>query len=307
MKKTQGLTVAAVILFVFGIMYMILGISLWTFPSAEYTESNTFAYFATVDRVEEVGGEYRIYMMEYGVCLAIRPVQLVSPRTPTDLSSGEKISFRTMLAVEGLGASESYVLSLSGEGGALITLERSNELQAEGMQRSRIVSIAFSAVLLVGAVCLMVVVVRRKRQNKAAARGQGCIAAPGADAPCAAPFLGGRAVHVMRLAKIPYESMKRGEKTVEVRLNDEKRQAVKVGDVIVFECKEGVADAIAAQVVALHHFDRFAELFASVLLSKTGCTGMTAKEAAESLYRYYTKEQEERYGVLGIEIKCLTP
>ena len=31
------------------------------------------------------------------------------------------------------------------------------------------------------------------------------------------------------------------------------------------------------------------------------------KNAAESMYRYYTKEQEERYGVLGIEIKCLTP
>ena len=32
-----------------------------------------------------------------------------------------------------------------------------------------------------------------------------------------------------------------------------------------------------------------------------------SKNAAESLYPYYTKEQEERYGVLGIEIKCLTP
>lgn len=32
-----------------------------------------------------------------------------------------------------------------------------------------------------------------------------------------------------------------------------------------------------------------------------------SKNAAESMYRYYTKEQEERYGVLGIEIKRLTP
>lgn len=35
----------------------------------------------------------------------------------------------------------------------------------------------------------------------------------------------------------------------------------------------------------------------------TGCGLMSVDEATQSMYKYYTQEQEKTFGVLGIEIK----
>ena len=41
--------------------------------------------------------------------------------------------------------------------------------------------------------------------------------------------------HHMRLVNFAYEAIKNKTKDIEVRLNDEKRQLIKVGDIIEFE------------------------------------------------------------------------
>ena len=56
-RKTKGLTVGAVILFILSIMYMFLVINIPNYPGPEYTEDNTAVYTATVRRVEESGGQ----------------------------------------------------------------------------------------------------------------------------------------------------------------------------------------------------------------------------------------------------------
>ena len=129
---------------------------------------------------------------------------------------------------------------------------------------------------------------------------------PGVDETRISPALCGKTIHTMHLAKAPFDSIARGEKTVEVRLNDEKRQAVKAEDIIVFNSFDDARDIVVAQVVRLYHFNRFQELFASELFPKTGSADISAEEAVKSMYQYYTKEQEELYGVLGIEVKLLT-
>lgn len=106
----------------------------------------------------------------------------------------------------------------------------------------------------------------------------------------------------MRLADEPFDKIKSGEKTVEVRLYDEKRRQIKVGDKIVFYRLNGGTERISATVVALYRFKSFEELFLSELYPKTGSGNMTPHDAAESMYNYYSKEQENLYGVLGIEI-----
>ena len=129
---------------------------------------------------------------------------------------------------------------------------------------------------------------------------------PGVDKTRISPALCGKTIHTMHLAKAPFDSIARGEKTVEVRLNDEKRQAVKAEDIIVFNSFDDARDIVVAQVVRLYHFNRFQELFASELFPKTGSTDISAEEAVKNMYQYYTEEQEEQYGVLGIEVKLLT-
>lgn len=107
----------------------------------------------------------------------------------------------------------------------------------------------------------------------------------------------------MRLADEPFDKIKSGEKTVEIRLYDEKRKQIKVGDKITFCRLSDKTDNICVTVKALHRFDTFKELFLSDLLSKTGCGNLTVDQATESMYKYYSKEQEKQYGVIGIEIQ----
>lgn len=106
----------------------------------------------------------------------------------------------------------------------------------------------------------------------------------------------------MRLAVEPFEKIGRGEKTVEIRLYDEKRKKTKVGDQIVFRRLSDESNVIITTVKALHRFNMFQELFASELFSKTGCGEMSIDSATEYMQTFYSKEQEEQYGVLGIEI-----
>lgn len=107
----------------------------------------------------------------------------------------------------------------------------------------------------------------------------------------------------MHLADEPFKKIKSGEKTVEIRLYDEKRKALKIGDEIIFYKGGERAEWIAAKVIGLYRFDKFIDLFKSDLSDKTGCGKMSPKAAARCMYKYYTKEQERQYGVLAIEVK----
>ena len=60
---------------------------------------------------------------------------------------------------------------------------------------------------------------------------------------------------------------------------------------------------IRARVAALYRAPTFAELFAMPeMLAKAGFSGMSVSAAADRMHQYYTAEQEQRYGVLGIEL-----
>jgi len=107
----------------------------------------------------------------------------------------------------------------------------------------------------------------------------------------------------MRLANEPFEKIQCKEKTVEIRLNDEKRREIKVGDQIFFHQLSNEDNVIIATVSALHRFDTFQQLLSSSLFSKTGSGDRTTALATEYMYRFYSKEQEQKYGVLGIEIE----
>lgn len=111
------------------------------------------------------------------------------------------------------------------------------------------------------------------------------------------------AVIEMRLDDEPFELIGREEKTVEVRLYDEKRKDIRVGDTIVFHNANDETNVIAARVKALHLFGTFGELFSSALFPQTGFGATSVSEATEYMYKFYSREQEQRFGVVGIEIE----
>lgn len=111
-----------------------------------------------------------------------------------------------------------------------------------------------------------------------------------------------RNIFDMRLAAEPFEKIGREEKTVEIRLYDEKRKKIKEGDQIIFRRLSDESNVIIATVKALHRFNTFQELFESELFTKTGCGELSIDSATEYMHTFYSIEQEEKYGVLGIEI-----
>ena len=109
----------------------------------------------------------------------------------------------------------------------------------------------------------------------------------------------------MKLADEPFSLSENGEKTVEIRLNDEKRRNLEVGDEICFRCLNESSKRLNAKVIALYLYPSFKALLSSDLYDKCGCRGWTVDSATESMYKYYTKEEEQKYGVLGIEIELI--
>lgn len=109
--------------------------------------------------------------------------------------------------------------------------------------------------------------------------------------------------HYMNLCPEPFEMIRLGKKTIELRLNDEKRKAIGVGDTIVFTNTQDNSRQISATVTALHKFKNFAELYSNLPLLKCGYTEKDINSAKpEDMNIYYSKELEEKYGALGIEL-----
>lgn len=109
-------------------------------------------------------------------------------------------------------------------------------------------------------------------------------------------------IHNMKLHIEPFNSIAYGSKTIELRLNDEKRQQINVGDTIVFNCAKN-NDTITARVKELHKFADFKELYNALPLDKCGYTAHEVKSAKYTdMYDYYTEEQIKKYGALGIEL-----
>jgi ASC-1-like (ASCH) protein len=106
----------------------------------------------------------------------------------------------------------------------------------------------------------------------------------------------------MRLQTSPFEKIKTGQKTIEIRLNDEKRQRVKVGDEIIFILLTDTNSKIKVEVIELLVFPSFKILFSAFPPHEYGSK---SKDEFREMYKYYSKAYEEKYGVLGIRIKYL--
>lgn len=111
-------------------------------------------------------------------------------------------------------------------------------------------------------------------------------------------------VHRFKLADAPFEKIKNGTKTIELRLYDEKRQAVSVNDSIIFSNAAG--NTVSVAVKALHRFDDFKQLYRQLDLLKCGYNEIDIANASYTdMQEYYSVRDIKKYGVVGIEfVKC---
>ncbi len=110
-------------------------------------------------------------------------------------------------------------------------------------------------------------------------------------------------MHQMNLDKDPYEKIISRQKTVEMRLNDEKRQDFAVGDFVTLCCAE---NKIVAKITDIRKYANFSALYAAEDLTKCGYSAQEAQTAsAEDMLAYYPAEKQAKYGALAIAIDVL--
>ncbi len=108
-------------------------------------------------------------------------------------------------------------------------------------------------------------------------------------------------MHYMKLHNDPFNLIKSGTKTIELRLNDLKRQKIKVGDLIEFTNRV-TDEKMVVRVVDLIKFNSFSDLYKN--FSKVSMGYREDEDANPSdMELYYSLEDQEKYGVLAIKIE----
>lgn len=105
-------------------------------------------------------------------------------------------------------------------------------------------------------------------------------------------------IYRMKLQNEPFKQIKKEIKKIEIRLNDEKRKIFEINDYIEFT-NITTLEIMFVKITNLYHFKNFEDLFNYFDKSTLGCGSY------EEMYKYYSREEEKKYGVLGIEIKVL--
>ena len=107
--------------------------------------------------------------------------------------------------------------------------------------------------------------------------------------------------HEMRVHDDPFNKIKQGTKKIEIRLNDEKRKSINIGDTIEFTNRK-TSEKMLVKVNGLFKYSNFEELYKNwdkVILGYDEDDTANPKDMEE----YYSKEEQEKYGVLAIKIE----
>lgn len=112
-----------------------------------------------------------------------------------------------------------------------------------------------------------------------------------------------KTTHNMNLNNSPFNRIKEGTKTIELRLNDEKRRLLKEKDFIEFTNK-ATLENIIVQIVRLHKYPSFEELYKHFDKISIGYDKDDIANPKD-MEKYYSKEEQDKYGVIGIEVRVI--
>ncbi|MBQ8631797.1 MAG: ASCH domain-containing protein [Alphaproteobacteria bacterium] len=110
-------------------------------------------------------------------------------------------------------------------------------------------------------------------------------------------------MHKLNVKEKYYNLLKSGIKTIELRLFDDKRKNIEVGDYIEFSNSSDGDDKFMSQVIKLHRANNFSELCQKIDCKKAGFSD--SNELINILEEFYSQERQKEFGVVGIEIKLV--
>lgn len=108
-------------------------------------------------------------------------------------------------------------------------------------------------------------------------------------------------IHKMNLWDDSFQKIKDGTKTIEMRLFDEKRSLISIGDIIEFTNVKNI-EILECVVTNLYRYKDFDELYKC---HDKVSIGYAEDETAEpkDMLAYYSAEKIKNLGVIGIEIQ----
>jgi ASC-1-like (ASCH) protein len=100
-----------------------------------------------------------------------------------------------------------------------------------------------------------------------------------------------------------FDSIKNGQKKIEVRLYDEKRRQIKIGDLIEFSKEPEREEKVLVRVTGILNYETFTLLandFPSTMFGHPD-----TEDLLKSIYTFYKPEDEQKYTVVGIRIELV--
>ena len=109
--------------------------------------------------------------------------------------------------------------------------------------------------------------------------------------------------HKLKLQPKYFRYINEGTKRVELRLYDEKRKNINIGDIIEFVKEPELKESIKVKVIGLLRYNSFRTLVNDLDISIVADSSETKETLLKDLEEFYTQDKQEKYGVLGIRIE----
>jgi ASC-1-like (ASCH) protein len=108
--------------------------------------------------------------------------------------------------------------------------------------------------------------------------------------------------HYSHVSDGSFQQIKRGERLLEPRLNDEAHRKIRPGDLIIITNRK-TGEEVITKVVGVLRYPSFVELLQANPPKRFGVED--EREVLAEMRHYYTPEQEAEHGVLGIKLHLL--
>jgi len=106
--------------------------------------------------------------------------------------------------------------------------------------------------------------------------------------------------HQTKLQEKYFSMIKSGEKTIELRLFDDKRKNIKIGDIIEFFDIADKNKTLLVEVIGLHKAADFSALCVQIDCKLAGFS--TPDELCTTMNKFYPVKNQKHFGVIGIEL-----
>jgi hypothetical protein len=109
--------------------------------------------------------------------------------------------------------------------------------------------------------------------------------------------------HQLKLATEPFNAIVSGDKTIESRLYDEKRQKIQIGDQIIFTNRDNPSQTATVKVIGLLRYATFHDLFSHNNPRKFG--GESVEWLENQINEFYSLHDQKQNGIIGIEFELM--